>query len=171
MSDSSTWCPFEPGWLQDHWWCHQPPSHRGYSGKERHIFLWKFRLLLLLLLFSCKSLQEWATDCKETMVDDSNDGEAPASSSDVLFADYDPVTQYPPPGFKWWHGDLVPLTPEESQLLKEHLHPESVKNGNQVGKIDVFWCLPCTTRADGRNWIASVHFSQATTALGFRFYV
>ena len=81
----------------------------------------------LLLLFSCKSLQEWATDCKETMVDDSNDGEAPASSSDGLFADYDPVTQYPPPGFKWWHSELVPLTPEESQLLKEHLHPESVK--------------------------------------------
>ena len=84
-------------------------------------------LWLLLLLFSCKSLQEWATDCKETMVDDSNDGEAPASSSDGLFADYDPVTQYPPPGFKWWHSELVPLTPEESQLLKEHLHPESVK--------------------------------------------
>ena len=59
------------------------------------------------------------------MVDDSNDGEAPASSSDGLFAD--PVTQYPPPGFKWWHGELVPLTPEESQLLKEHLHPESAK--------------------------------------------
>ncbi|CAL1170519.1 unnamed protein product [Cladocopium goreaui] len=71
--------------------------------------------------------EEWATDCKETMVDDSNDGEAPASSSDGLFADYDPVTQYPPPGFKWWHSELVPLTPEESQLLKEHLHPESVK--------------------------------------------
>ena len=42
-------------------------------------------------------------------------------------ATYDPETQYPPPGYKWWHGELVKMTKEECAVLKDHLHPPADK--------------------------------------------
>ena len=40
---------------------------------------------------------------------------------------YDPETQYPPPGWKWWHGELVKMNAQEHQMLKEHLEPDTSK--------------------------------------------
>ena len=48
--------------------------------------------------------------------------EAPSSSSAG-----EPFTGNPPPGWKWWHGELVKMTKEENQMLKEHLHPDDSK--------------------------------------------
>ena len=49
-------------------------------------------------------------------------GEAPSSSSVG-----EPVTGNPPPGWKWCHGELVSMTKEGDEMLKEHLHPDDSK--------------------------------------------
>ena len=41
------------------------------------------------------------------------------------------ISGEPPPGYKWWHGHLVQMSPDELKMLREHLHPEENKGPKQ----------------------------------------
>lgn len=69
--------------------------------------------------------EELCDSAAEVAVDEEAGGGAAASPTG------ESVSQAPPPGYKWWHGELVKMCPEEIKMLREHLHPDEKKGPKQ----------------------------------------
>ena len=101
--------------------------------------------------------EELCDSAAEVAVDEEAGGGAAASPTG------ESVSQAPPPGYKWWHGELVKMCPEEIKMLREHLHPDEKRvpsSTNQGGRTGVCCSWPYIIKNVGTSfrelWISSL---------------